>query len=144
MKTSIAGLALIEQFEGCRYVAYEDGAGILTIGYGHTEGVSSGDVCTQEQARQWLASDVTTAEGAVNEYVSASLNQNQFDALVSFAYNVGAGNLKHSTMLALVNAGELARAADEFLKWDNVAGKPSAGLVRRREAERALFMKGTA
>jgi lysozyme len=141
MKTSADGLALIEQFESLRLESYQDGAGIWTIGYGHTEGVGAGQCCTEEQADTWMAEDVGHAESAVNSLVKVPLSQNQFDALVSFAFNLGAGNLKSSTMLRLLNAGTYQLAGNEFPKWDKVASRDSAGLLRRRVAEQELFTR---
>lgn len=139
MKTSARGIALIEQFEGLRLQSYQDGAGVQTIGYGHTDKVKEGDTCTSAQADEWLESDVAQAERAVNALVKVPLNQNQFDALVSFTYNLGWAALEGSTLLRLLNAGATQIAAAEFSKWDHVAGVVSAGLLRRRQAEQALF-----
>lgn len=147
MKTSPKGIALIEQFEGLRLAAYQDGAGIWTIGYGHTglngpaACVRQGDVCTSAQADEWMDSDVGEAERAVNTLVKIPLNQNQFDALVSFTYNLGWASLEGSTLLRLLNAGATQIAAAEFPKWDHVAGKVSEGLLERRMEERALFVE---
>jgi lysozyme len=132
-------LDLTERFEGLRLKAYQDSAGIWTIGYGHTGGVSPGDTCTGEQAEQWLAEDVKTAEDAVNRLVKVPLAQDQFDALVDFVYNVGEGNFAHSTMLRLLNAGDHQAASQEFVKWDLAGGVQVAGLLRRRMAEQEVF-----
>ena len=140
MKTSDSGLALIREFEGCRLTAYLDGAGIPTIGYGHIQGVQMGDTCAQEQVDAWLTEDVAErAEAPVNRLVKVPLTQGQFDSLVSFTFNEGQGHLAESTLLKLINAGSFELAAQEFAKWNIVAGKPSAGLTRRREAEREMF-----
>lgn len=139
MKISAAGLALIEQFEGLRLASYQDGAGIWTIGYGHTVDVFEGDTCTAEQAAEWLIEDVAEAEDSVNSLVKVSLSQNQFDALVSWAYNLGGQALASSTLLRDLNGGSYALAAAQFPRWDNIAGKPSPGLLRRRVAEQELF-----
>ena len=139
MKTGEKGIALIKEFEGCKFTAYADGAGVWTLGHGHTGGVKDGDTCDQAQADAWLVADVATAERCVSQ-ACAVLTQNQFDALVSFTYNLGCGNLRASTLLKLVNAGSTELAADEFPKWNLVAGKPSDGLTRRRNAERELFL----
>ena len=141
MKTSQQGIALIEQFEGLRLAAYQDGAGIWSIGVGHTDRVKEGDTCTSAQADEWLQQDIEQAERAVNTLVKIPLNQNQFDALVSFTYNLGWASLEESTLLRLLNAGATQLAAAEFPKWDDVAGKVSEGLLKRRMAERALFME---
>lgn len=131
---------MIAGFEGFSAVAYQDGGGIWTCGYGHTAGVKDGDTCTKDQAQEWLAEDVQNAENAVNTYVTVPLTQNQFDALVSFTYNVGAGSLQHSTLLKLLNAGENMGAASQFLAWNHINGQLSKGLMARRVAERNLFM----
>lgn len=140
MTTSKAGIALIEQFEGCRLKSYQDGAGIWTIGYGHAD-ARADQYETQEQAEKDLCADLATAEHAVNSFVHAQLNQNQFDALVSFTFNEGTGRFKSSTMLRLINAGAYQGAANEFPRWDIVAGQVSPGLLKRRVAEQALFLK---
>lgn len=138
-KTGKKGIELIKSFEGCRLAAYKCPAGVLTIGYGHTSGVKSGQKITQAQAETLLKTDLAKYENAVNECVTAMLNQNQFDALVSFAYNCGAGALKSSTLLKKLNAGDYSGAAAEFVKWNKASGKVLAGLTKRRTAERALF-----
>lgn len=143
MKTSDKGIALIKEFEGCRLTAYPDpgtGGEPWTIGYGHTGGIKKGDVITQAQADEYLRADLVKFEGGVTKLVTASLTQGEFDALVSFSYNNGLGNLKTSTLLRKLNAGDKQGAADEFPRWCHAAGKEMPGLVRRRAAERALFL----
>jgi len=136
-------LALTEQFEGCQLTAYQDVAGVWTIGYGHTgPDVSPGLTITQTQAAQLLQQDVASAAACVNQAVTVDLNQDEFDALVDFVFNVGRGAFQGSTMLRDLNAGDFAGAAGEFDKWDHAGGKVVAGLLRRREAEQALFEKG--
>jgi len=142
MKYSKQGLALTESFEGCRLVAYQDSVGVWTIGYGHTKGVFEGMTCTQEQAEQWLIEDVAEAEAAVNKLVHIAMSQEEFDALVDFVFNLGIGSFAHSTLLAKLNARDIEGAADEFDKWDRAGGVEVAGLLRRRQAERALFTLG--
>lgn len=144
-KTSDAGIALIKQFEGVRLKAYKCPAGVWTIGYGSTrwnddENVEEGDHVGLEGAEKLLKRDLEHFEYAVNKLVTAEITQNQFDALISFVYNVGEYALKKSTLLQQLNAGNTARAADEFLKWTKAAGKELPGLVKRRAAERALFL----
>lgn len=139
MTISDAGIQMIEGFEGFSASAYQDQRGIWTIGYGHTRDVHEGDTCTPAQAQEWLASDLQTAQNIVNELVTASLNQNQFDALTSFVYNVGGGNFGKSTLLRELNAGNFAGASDEFPKWNKTGGKVSNGLAARRAAEQKLF-----
>ena len=130
MKTSEKGIALIKSFEGCRLTAYLCPAGVWTIGYGHTAGVSNGQAITQEQADSFLKADLEKYEKYVNA-TGLTLNQNQFDALVSFTYNCGAGNLKK-----LIANRTLPEIADAMLLYNKGGGKVLAGLVRRREAER--------
>jgi lysozyme len=139
------GTALIESFEKCRLTAYQDQGGVWTIGWGHTgPEVVEGSTCTQFQADAWFAHDTEKAVAAVNAGLGAvgraSINQNQFDALVAFTFNVGVGAESHSTLLRLVNLGDMSDAANEFLKWNHVGGVVSNGLTARRTAERALFL----
>ena len=135
-----AGLALIKQYDGCRLAAYRCAAGVWTIGYGHTAGVHSGMTITQAQADAYLQQDIAKFEGYVNNpaYVpiTANLNQNQFDALVSFAFNLGAGNLRK--LCKGRTAAQIAQAMTQYCKAN---GKVLAGLRRRRAAEQALFNK---
>lgn len=139
-----AGLDLIKHFEGLRLEAYICPAGVPTIGYGSTRGVRLGDRISEAQAEALLRRDLLRFERAVNDLVKVPLTQGQFDALVSFAYNVGEGSLASSTLLKRLNAGRYAEAADQFLRWNKarVNGRLTAlpGLTRRREAERALFL----
>lgn len=136
---SQSGLQLTEQFEGVRLEAYRDQGGVLTIGYGHTQGVQEGDTCTQQQAEAWLQDDVSAAAAAVNRLVSVELNQGQFDALVDFVFNLGAGAFESSTLLRDLNSNDIDAAAGEFEKWDHCGGVVVAGLLRRRQAEQAEF-----
>lgn len=131
---------IIKDFEGLELEAYKCPADVLTIGYGHTKKVSAGDVITEGEADILLALDVQDAERAVNAYVDVDINQNQFDALVSFVYNLGAGNFKSSTLLRKLNQGDYLGAANEFQRWNKAGGKVLRGLVRRREAEANLFI----
>jgi lysozyme len=133
-----AGLALIEQFEGCELTAYDDGTGVLTIGYGHTDGVSAGETISMTQAIAFLHADLASAEADVSRLVEIQLRPNQFSALVSFQFNTGA--LGGSTLLALLNQGDTAGAAGQFARWDQAGGAVLEGLQRRRAAERALFL----
>jgi|SRR5581483_1642701 lysozyme len=141
MTYSRDGLHLTEQFEGCRREAYQDSRGIWTCGYGHTRGVGPGTVVTQAQAEEWLAEDVAEAEHAVNALVKVPLTQGQFDALVDFTFNLGAGTLERSTLLRLLNEKRYDYVADQFLAWDHAAGREVDGLKRRREAEREMFIR---
>lgn len=141
MKLGPKGEALIKSYEKLRLVAYQDLGGVWTIGWGHTgPGVEEGATCTAEQAQVWFWSDTSHAVNATNRAVDIALSQNQFDAIVSFTYNVGVGAEEHSTLIRLVNAKNLAGAADEFPKWNKVNGVISDGLIARRKAERALFV----
>ena len=135
-----AGLALIKDFEGLRLNAYQDAVGVWTIGYGHTSTAYPGQSITTAQATALLRQDVANFEDAVTRAVQVPITENQFAALVSFAYNVGSGALNSSTLLRKLNAGDTFGAADEFLRWNRAGGQVLAGLTRRREAERALFL----
>ena len=136
---------LLKYFESLRLKAYPDPGSRdgtpWTIGWGHTRGVKPGDVCTKEEADAWLVEDMKTAERAVNKYVKVELNQYQFDALVSFTYNLGEGALKKSTLLRLVNQKKFEEAAQQFLRWVFNDGAIMKGLVKRRKMERDLFLK---
>jgi lysozyme len=139
------GMALTEQFEGLKLAAYQDSVGVWTIGYGHTGAdVRPGLTITLQQASDLLLKDVGSAVATVNKLVSVALTQNQFDALVDFVYNVGAGNFGSSTLLKDVNAHNYAAAAEQFLRWDKAGGMELPGLLKRRQAERALFLQADA
>ena len=134
------GLTLTKTFEGCVLAAYADQGGVWTIGYGHTgPSVHAGMTITQEQAEIFLESDVAAAVHAVNRLVTAPINQNQFNALVDFAFNLGIAALANSTLLRDINAGNFTSAAPQFLVWDHCRGVVNAGLLRRRQAEQTLF-----
>lgn len=139
MTTSPAGVALIEEFEGLRLKSYQDQNGIWTIGYGHAS-ARQDEYETQAQANADLCADLGTAEAAVSKLVTVDLNQNQFDSLVSFTYNEGSGRLRSSTLLRCLNAGSYDLTAAQFLVWDIAGGGVDPGLLRRREAEQALFL----
>jgi lysozyme len=141
MKLSKAGADLIKKYEGCRLKAYKCPAGIWTIGYGHTGNVKEGQVITQTQADELFDKDIQRFVDGVNRIVKVEINQNQFDALVSFAYNCGLGALEKSTLLKHVNTKLFDLAAIEFAKWNKGGGKVLTGLVRRRADEQALFNK---
>lgn len=140
MQISNGGLDLIKYFEGLETSAYRCPAGVWTIGYGHTYGVKSGDTCTLRQAEEFLKADCRVAEIVVETNVKAPLSQYQFDALVSFVFNLGAGNFVKSTLLKKLNAGDYEGAASEFGRWVNTGGVPLDGLHKRRAAERELFL----
>lgn len=139
MNTSQKGLDLIKSFEGLRLSAYKCPAGVWTIGYGTTAGVKPGQSITKERAEELLRDDVKRFEDQVLRLVKVPLTQGQFDALVSFTYNLGAANLGNSTLLRLLNAGDYKGAAAQFDRWTKAGGKELPGLVKRRAAERALF-----
>lgn len=144
MRPSPAAYDLIKEFEGLRLHAYQDSAGVWTIGWGHTGDVRSGQSITVHQAEALLALDIGIAAAAVNRHVEAPLSQNMFDALVSFTFNLGEGRLAQSTLLKKLNLRDYHAAAAEFPKWvkATVRGKKITlpGLVRRRAAERAMFV----
>jgi len=131
---------LVKRFEGFRAKPYLCPAGVPTIGYGHTEGVSLADPpISREAAGVLLEKDLALFAAGVLRQLKRPVSQCLLDALVSFAYNVGLGNLQRSTLLKMVNSGDLAGAAHEFAKWTKAKGRELPGLVRRRAAERALF-----
>lgn len=135
MIISNKGLDLIKQFEGCRLKAYKDPAGVWTIGWGHTKGVKAGDEITQEQADKLLRDDLAVYETKVDKYDDKyHWNQNQFDALVSFAYNIGSID-----QLTSNGRRSIKTISDKILEYNKAGGKKLEGLVRRRKAEKALF-----
>ena len=144
MRPSPAVYDLIKQYEGLRLHAYQDSAGVWTIGWGHTGDVRRGQSITVHQAEALLALDIAIAAAAVNRHVEAPLSQNMFDALVSFTFNFGEKRLAQSTLLKKLNLRDYHAAAAEFPKWvkATVRGKKITlpGLVRRRAAERSLFL----
>lgn len=141
MKISQKGVDLIKSFEGLELKAYKDSVGVTTIGYGSTgPHVSMGMTITKEQAEQLLKKDLERFERGVSDLVKVPLNQNQFDALVSFSFNLGLGNLKSSTLLKKLNASDYIGASKEFERWNRAGGKVLNGLTRRRIAERDLFL----
>lgn len=141
MITSPNGIALIKEFEGLELKAYRDSVGVLTIGYGTTNGVFEGQVIDQSKAEKFLAEDLYRFETCVSKLVKVAIAQNQFDALVCFAYNVGCSNLASSTLLKKLNTGDYVGAAEQFPRWNKAGGKVLNGLTRRREAEKALFSR---
>lgn len=139
MRTSQAGINLIKQHEGLRLEAYRCPAGIYTIGYGHTAGVRRGDVIDEHRAEQLLADDLKKFEAVVNSECPG-INQNQFDALVSFTFNLGETNLRKSTLLKCVKANpDNVNIRTEFLRWNKSKGEVLPGLIRRRKAEADLY-----
>lgn len=156
MQTSDRGLEFIKHHEGLETKAYPDPGSAdghpWTIGVGHTKGVKKGDTCTVAQAMEWLREDVRTAEAAVLRLVKVPLTQAQFDALVSFVFNVGADEdadtlaegLGDSTLLRMLNSGDYFGAAVQFDRWNKNDGRVMAGLTTRRKAERDMFETGLA
>lgn len=139
MKTSEKGKELIKKFEGCELTAYRDPVGVLTIGYGHTKGVKEGDKITKKKADELLSEDLERFETRVNYWSTKKyrFNQNEFDALVSFAFNLGNGNLDKLVKNGKRNRGEIS---DCILLYVKAGGKTLSGLVKRRKEERALFL----
>ena len=140
MKTSPKGIALITEFEGFRSKAYQDVVGVWTIGYGFTLGVQPGDTITKEQAKRRLARELESYEAAVSRACTNEPNQNEFDALVCFAFNVGAAGMAKSSVIKAHNRGDHQAAARAFSLWNRAGGKVWAGLTRRRAAEAALYL----
>ncbi len=144
MKTSENGVALLKRHEGLELEAYQDIASIWTIGYGHTADVAAGDVLTEEGATSLLSRDLASREDAIARLVTVSLNQNEFDALVSLIYNIGIDAFRGSTARRRLNAGDRIGAAEAMTWWNkatvNGVLREVTGLTRRRVAERALFL----
>lgn len=139
MRISQKGLDIIKKFEGCKLESYICPAGVWTIGYGTTKGVVPGMKITKEKAEELLKLDIEKFEKTVLNLVNVDLSQCQFDALVSFTYNLGGGNLSTSTLLKKLNNKDYYGASQEFIKWNKSKGKVLSGLTRRREDERNLF-----
>lgn len=145
MRISDRGISLIKHFEGLRLTAYQDSVGIWTIGYGWIHPVDGkpirpGMSIKEETSERLLRTGLVGYESDVSKLVKVKLTQGQFDALVSFAYNLGARGLSTSALLQKLNAVDYAGAADELPRWNKAGGKVLPGLTRRREAERALFL----
>lgn len=137
MKTSQTGIKLIEEFEGCRLTAYQDSVGVWTIGYGHTKNVKKGMAITKQQAEHYLIQDVEKAEKNVASFNHIyHWNQNQFDALVSFAFNIGSIN-----QLTANGTRSISVISEKILQYNKAGGKVLSGLTRRRKAEKLLFDK---
>ena len=140
MKLSSKGLSLIKEFEGLELEAYLCAAGVPTIGYGSTANVVLNTTITEAEAEELLRQDVATFEECVNDFVDVDLTQSEFDALVCFSFNVGCNAFMNSTLLRLINQGNKEAAAQQFSRWNRAGKKVLAGLTRRREAEKQLFM----
>jgi lysozyme len=140
-----AGLALIRQFEGCRLTAYYDGNGKLTIGWGHkvlpSDNIKPGETITQARADALLQADLAqNAAWLEDDLDGIEVNDNQFSALLSLEFNIGVGRFEDSTLLDDLDDGDFDSAAEQFAVWRMIGGQISDGLVRRRKAERALFL----
>ena len=140
MKKSNEGISLIKKFEGLELEAYKCAAGVWTIGYGHTKDVQPGDVWSESHADHMLEVELEEFEAYIKDNVTAPLSQNQFDALVSWVYNLGPANLKASTMLKVLNSGDYEGVPAQIKRWNKAGGKVLEGLIRRREAEALLFV----
>lgn len=142
MKTSENGINLIKRFEGIKLKAYKPTPNdVWTIGYGHTDGIKQGDTITVEKATEYLRKDIQYFENAINTLVKVPLTQNQFDALVSFVFNIGVRAFKNSTMLKFLNANHMPLAAGQFDRWNKQKGVVLEGLTVRRRVEKELFLK---
>jgi lysozyme len=138
-RTNVSGIALIKEFEGLRLTPYLCPANVWTIGYGHTRTVYAGQVITQEQADVLLDEDLRLFEHAVMRLVKVPINDNQFSALVCFAFNVGTGNFEASTLLKLLNRGWYCQVPVQLARWNRGGNEILGGLVRRRQAEAKLW-----
>jgi lysozyme len=139
MNISVEGISLIKKFEGCELEAYQDSVGVWTIGYGHTKDVKQGDKINQDEAENLLEEEMPEYEGYINDMVEVSLEQCQFDALVSWVYNLGPTNLSSSTLLKVLNEVDYDEVPFQIKRWNKAGGKVLEGLTRRREAEALLF-----
>ena len=139
MDISQEGLSLIKKFEGCELEAYRCAANVLTIGYGSTKGVKEGDTITQEEADNLLLHEMNEYEGYINEIVNDPLDQNQFDALCSWVFNLGPKNLSESTLLRVLNDGKYDEVPEQIVRWNKAGGQVLKGLVKRRQAEADMF-----
>jgi lysozyme len=140
MNISAEGLSLIKKFEGCELKAYRCAANVLTIGYGSTKGVTEDMEITQEEAESLLQEEMHEYEGYINDMVKVPLEQHQFDAMVSWVFNLGSGNLSSSTLLKKLNNSEYDEVPAQIRRWNKAGGKVLDGLIRRREAEAKMFM----
>jgi lysozyme len=139
MQTTNVGIALIQKWEGYREKAYGDVGGVCTIGWGHTANVCKDDVIDKETALAYLKEDLKHAERAINKNVEVDLSPNQFDALVSWAFNVGQTAVKNSTLVKLLNENKYHLVPEQLARWNKVKGKPVSGLIKRRAAEAVLW-----
>lgn len=145
MNISQEGIDLIKSFEGLKLEAYKCQAGIWTIGYGHTKNVKDKDIISNSQADCFLVQDLYFIEQSINQLVKVELNQNQYDALCSFVFNVGVLAFNQSTLLAKLNMGNYIGASNELERWNKITvdgiKQSSTGLTNRRKAEKNLFNK---
>ena len=139
MRTSEPGKEFIKDFEGCKLEAYQCSGGVWSIGYGHTRNVQEGDKITSKEADAFLVKDIEMVEHHVDRLVNVHLLTNEWDAVVSWCFNLGCGNLRASTMLKVINAGDIDKVSEQIVRWDKAGGKVVAGLTRRRKAEAQLF-----
>lgn len=140
MNLSSNGIAIIKKFEGCRYIAYQDIVGVWTIGYGFTKGVKFGMSMSPEECDSRLLSEVRSYEAAVLAACTVKPTQNQFDALVSLAWNIGIAGMSKSSVIKYHNKKDFVNAAKSFGMWNMAGGKVVQGLVNRRAAEAALYL----
>ena len=139
MNISNEGISLIKKFEGCELESYQDAVGVWTIGYGHTKNVKEGMTISKEQADNMLLNELDEYCEHVEKAVDVTLKQNEFDALVSWTYNLGPTNLNDSTMLKVLNNKDFEEVPNQIKRWNKAGGKVLDGLIRRREAEALLF-----
>ena len=133
------GLEMIKHFEGLELNAYQCAAGVWTIGYGHTKGVQKGMVISEDTANEMLVEELKEYENYITTLVTVELNQNQFDPMVSWVYNLGSSNPQASTLLKVLNAGDYEGVPAQIMRWNKAGGKVLEGLTRRRQAEADLF-----
>jgi len=141
-KVSAEGVDFIKRWEGLSLEAYQDGGGVWTIGYGHTAGVQKDDRITESDAEDFLLDDISWAEKAINKLVNTNLSQKQFDAIVSFVYNLGTTNFKASTLLRRLNSGDFLEVPEQICRWNHDGSNMVLGLSRRRVAEAQRFLDG--
>tara|TARA_R100000664_G_scaffold22707_2_gene32204 strand:+ start:187 stop:639 length:453 start_codon:yes stop_codon:yes gene_type:complete len=139
MKISEEGISLIKSYEGCELKAYQDSVGVWTIGYGHIKDVKEGDQINQDEAEHLLKEEMPEYEGYINDMVKVPLQQNQFDALCSWVFNLGPKNLSESTLLRVLNDQKYNEVPEQIKRWNKAGGVILGGLVKRREAEANLF-----
>lgn len=139
MTYSKDGIELTKSFEKCRLTPYRDSGGVATNGFGNTHHVDMTGTITQAQADADLVMNLQGAVGCVNYHVTMDVSQHQFDALVDLTYNIGCGAFRGSTLLRLLNAGNIQGAHDQFARWNKIKGTASLGLIRRREGEIEFF-----